>query len=192
MTQRPRLSWPADPNKLYTVMHFDSGKKRGFYSFFFLLEESSRAGSNFCFRVNEDYSRGSRRSSSDLDVRGWEVSSSREAPAIPHVGRYKHPGQQRSPGQRDLRVPRSSCHRARRERVQQGLLSTRISVPCIWTTRKGEFVITRIKRFYCNLLQIVMEESSRGCGPELLGRVQRYNELAEKYNLKLVAGNFVR
>ena len=37
-----------------------------------------------------------------------------------------------------------------------------------------------------------MEESSRGCGPELLGRVQRYKELAEKYNLKLVAGNFVR
>ena len=37
-----------------------------------------------------------------------------------------------------------------------------------------------------------MEESSRGCGPELFGRVQRYKELAEKYNLKLVAGNFVR
>ena len=53
-------------------------------------------------------------------------------------------------------------------------------------------MIIRIKRFYCSLLQIVMEESSRGCGPELLGRVQRYNELAEKYNLKLVAGNFVR
>ena len=53
-------------------------------------------------------------------------------------------------------------------------------------------MIIRIKRFYFNFLQIVMEESSRGCGPELLGRVQRYNELAEKYNLKLVAGNFVR
>ena len=26
LTQRPRLSWPADPNKLYTVMHFDHGK----------------------------------------------------------------------------------------------------------------------------------------------------------------------
>ena len=26
MKQRPRLSWPADPNKLYTVMFFDHGK----------------------------------------------------------------------------------------------------------------------------------------------------------------------
>ena len=41
-------------------------------------------------------------------------------------------------------------------------------------------------------MQIIVEESSRGCGPELFGRVQRYQELAEKYNLKLVAGNFVR
>ena len=26
MKHRPRLSWPADPNKLYTVMFFDHGK----------------------------------------------------------------------------------------------------------------------------------------------------------------------
>ena len=26
MKQRPRLSWPADPDKLYTVMFFDHGK----------------------------------------------------------------------------------------------------------------------------------------------------------------------
>ena len=37
-----------------------------------------------------------------------------------------------------------------------------------------------------------MEESSRGCSSELLGRVQRYYEIVEKYNLSLVAGNFVK
>ena len=37
-----------------------------------------------------------------------------------------------------------------------------------------------------------MEESSRGCSAELLGRVQRYYELVEKYNLRLVAGTFLK
>ena len=37
-----------------------------------------------------------------------------------------------------------------------------------------------------------MEESVRGCGEEQLGRVQRYYDLADKYNLKLVAGTFVK
>ena len=37
-----------------------------------------------------------------------------------------------------------------------------------------------------------MEESSRGCSAELLGQVQRYYKLVEKYNLRLVAGTFLK
>ena len=37
-----------------------------------------------------------------------------------------------------------------------------------------------------------MEESSRGCGEEQLNRIQRYYDLADKYDLKLVAGTFVK
>ena len=40
--------------------------------------------------------------------------------------------------------------------------------------------------------QVVFEESSRGCSEELFGRIQRYYDLADKYNLKLVAGTYVK
>lgn len=40
--------------------------------------------------------------------------------------------------------------------------------------------------------QIIMEESARGCGDEGLNRVQRYYDLADKYNLKLVAGTYMK
>ena len=43
-----------------------------------------------------------------------------------------------------------------------------------------------------NAIQIVMEESARGCGEEQLNRVQRYYDLADKYNLQLVAGTYVK
>ena len=37
-----------------------------------------------------------------------------------------------------------------------------------------------------------MEESARGCGEEQLNRIQRYYDLADKYNLKLFAGTYVK
>ena len=40
------------------------------------------------------------------------------------------------------------------------------------------------------LFKILMEETRRGCSTELLTSIGNNDELAKKYNLQLVAGNF--
>jgi len=150
LTQRPRLSWPADPNKLYTVMHFD--------------HESTRT-----IRIGDD-----------------------GAPQILTSEAERSPPQER-PQQFMMwivtNIPGNNVHLGNEMFEYISPLAIELDGKEFnkeYSPHVSPYLVFEQQE------RIIMEESSRGCGPELLGRVQRYYDLAEKYNLKLVAGNFVR